>query len=186
MKINTKKAKKVFLASFLGMFIVFTLPYIASVDALTLWNQECQGDYLIITINATINGVYRSVEIDPVSCRYGCTNLSEPARCKIPPETETFTGPVMPIEIYIVLEIIAFVMLILGIVARTDENESYLVMPMIAFILFLILSISSISIENVYNPTMMWLNLGLGLLSFVYVWYSYFKGPAQEIAENAF
>lgn len=175
--------KRAILTVLLGMFIVFTLAYTTSISAIK-YDHVCQDTFLHRTYSANIStdGVIEELELtrDPINCTYGCTNLTFPATCRTSIETDAFLGPFMPMPIFILFEIIAFVLFIIGSVFRSPDNESYIVMPVASMILFFMLAISSISIDGVYNQTMMLLNMGFGMLSMAYVLYLYFVGSFKQ------
>ena len=169
----------------IGVIMMVSIAFIQPVLGIC-YQTVCQGDDLHRTYNSSINGEQVVIIDDPYPCKYGCTNLTEPAQCRTSIETDAFDGPFMPMPIYILLEIIAMGLFIIGAVLKSPENESYIVMPLLGMILFFILSISSISIDGVFNATMMWLNMGLGLLSLVYVFYLFFTGSKEmRQAEDA-
>ncbi len=180
MKNNTKRATLMVL---LGILIMFTLAYTTSIQAIK-YDHVCQDTFLHRTYNAniTVDGNLEELELarDPINCTYGCTNLTFPATCRTSINTDAFLGPFMPMAIFILFEIIAFVFFIIGSVFRSPDNESYIVMPIGSMILFFILAISAISIDGMFNPTMMWLNMGFGLLSMAYVFYLYFVGSFRQ------
>ncbi len=178
--------KRATLCILISLFLTFTLAYTFSTDAI-IYNWECQNGTqirLIGTWNGTVNGVESNLT-QVVVCKYECTNLTQPAQCVISPATDTWTRPMMPMPIFILLQVVALIFFILGVVIRSEEGNAFLFLPLMSMLLFFTLAISAINIDGEFNLVMMLLNFGLGGLSLIFVFYELLTGgPVKQLVDQ--
>jgi hypothetical protein len=172
------------LTALLGLFLVFTLVYTTSTQAI-IYDHICQDTFLQRTYNSNIT-TDGSVEVvslvrDPINCTYGCTNLTFPASCRLNTATDLWSVNFMAMPIYILLEIMAVFFFVIGIIYRSEDGETFIILPIISLMLFATASITAINIEGQYNMVMMYLNMGFTVVSLLYVIYTMFIGSVRNI-----
>ena len=140
---------------------VFILLLVPNVSAIT--GSDCQGDNLVTNITINQSGSV-SEDIIILPCPNGCTEI---AGGKYTCVTSSFF---IPIELYILFEVIAFVLFFFMLIDYHDDKDGFIVvLPVLSMVMFLIVSLMSFNMEGLAFMMGGALNMGLGLLSLAHL-----------------
>lgn len=140
--------------------MVFLIALSTQVAAeIPLFTPRCENGNLIAELNYTINSTtwYHN---------YTVAN----------------TCSVMPLELFVLFEVVAFVVFIIGVFRKED-----IIFTLIAMVLFFALAVQAGSIDLMPSETTMTINMGMGVICFIYAMYLIFylfKRTALEKREE--